>query len=84
MGKQLSWRSQESAIPLEERVRLLEARTEALFDAVRLLARGLEDGPMAETAGGPAQAARRAHELLLAMESVPPADPGAGHARTEG
>lgn len=73
MGKQLSWGSQDPAVVLEERVRRLEARTEALADAVRLLARGLEDGPMAEPdAGGQAQAARRAHELLLAMESAAP------------
>lgn len=73
MGKQISWGSQEPATVLEERVRRLEVRTEVLADAVRLLAHGLEDGPMAEPdAGGQAQAARRAHELLLAMEPASP------------
>ena len=82
MGKQLSSRSQESAVPaLEERVHRLEVRTEALADAVRLLARGLEAEPMAGPAvGRPAEAARRAHELLLAAESAPPVDPGASEA----
>jgi hypothetical protein len=47
-------------------VRRLEARVDALTEAVEVLARGLEDGPMAEPGDNkPAEAARRAHELLL-------------------
>jgi hypothetical protein len=47
---------------IERRVRLLEARVEA----VEVLARGLEDSPMAEPVNHLAgEAARRAHELLL-------------------
>lgn len=66
-------------------VHRLEVRTEALADAVRLLARGLEAGPMAEPAAGrSAEAARRAHELLLAVESAPPVDPGASKAHPGG
>jgi hypothetical protein len=51
---------------IERRVRLLEARVEAIAEAVEMLARGLEDSPMAEPVNHPAgEAARRAHELLL-------------------
>jgi len=51
---------------IERRVRLLEARVEAVAEAVEVLARGLEDGPMAEPVDHPAgEAARRARELLL-------------------
>ena len=82
MGKQVILRGQESATAvLEERVHRLEVRMESLADAVRVLARGLEAGPLAEPAAGrPAEAARRAHELLLAAESVPPADLGTSQA----
>lgn len=59
---------------LEERVRVLEERVTALADAIRVLARGL-DIPTIEP--GPcraADAARRAHELLLVAEPrTPPA-----------
>jgi hypothetical protein len=41
--------------------------------AVRMLTSGLAAGPMSEPASGrAAEAARRAHELLLAAESAPP------------
>ncbi len=51
---------------VERRVRRLEAQVEALTEAVEALARGLADGPMAEPGSAkPAEAARRAHELLL-------------------
>jgi hypothetical protein len=44
----------------------LEARVDALAEAVEVLARGLEGSPMAEPENHPARAAaRRAHELLL-------------------
>ena len=49
-----------------EGMRRLEARVEALAEAVEVLARGLEDGPMAEPGDRkPGEAARRARELLL-------------------
>jgi hypothetical protein len=51
---------------IERRMRLLETRVEAIAEAVEVLARGLESGPMAEPEDYPArEAARRAHELLL-------------------
>jgi hypothetical protein len=47
-------------------LRRLEARVDALAEAVEVLARGLEGSPMAEPENHPArEAARRAHELLL-------------------
>ena len=47
-------------------VRRLEARVDALVDAVEVLARGLEGGPMATPEDrNPEEAARRARELLL-------------------
>ena len=47
-------------------LRRLEARVDALAEAVEVLARGLEGSPMAEPGNHPArEAARRAHELLL-------------------
>jgi hypothetical protein len=47
-------------------LRQLEARVDALAEAVEVLARGLEGSPMAEPENHPArEAARRAHELLL-------------------
>jgi hypothetical protein len=57
---------------LEERVHRLESRVTTLADALRLLARGLEDGPMSEPGDRtPAEAARQAHDLLLAPETSP-------------
>jgi hypothetical protein len=54
---------------LEERVRALEGRPAVITDAIRVLAHGLEDLPMAEPGGrAPAEAARRAYELLLIAE----------------
>jgi hypothetical protein len=47
-------------------IRQLEARVDALIDAVEVLARGLEGGPMATPEDRkPEEAARRARELLL-------------------
>jgi hypothetical protein len=61
-----------SAITLQERVHLLEIRVAALTEALRLLTRGLEVLPTAEPGGRPAaEAARRAHELLLAEQLGP-------------
>ena len=60
-----------SAAVLEERIRRLEAQLSALTDAVEVLARGLEDGPMAEPRDRHAEeAARRTHELLLLVRSA--------------
>jgi hypothetical protein len=59
---------------LEERVHRLEAQMQALVEAVEVLARGLENGPMAEPRNRHTEeAARRAHELLLLAKSAPPA-----------
>ena len=59
--------SQSAAIAaLDRRVRLLETRVAAIAEAVEVLARGLEGGPMAEPEDfRPEEAARRARELLL-------------------
>ncbi len=49
-----------------DRLRRLEARVDALAEAVEVLARGLEGSPIAEPVNHPAgKAARQAHELLL-------------------
>jgi hypothetical protein len=59
----------EATSALEERVHLLEDRVAALTEALRVLARGLEDLPAAEPGGRPAaEAARKAHEVLLAVQ----------------
>jgi hypothetical protein len=58
---------------MEQRVRRLEDQVDALIEAVEVLARGLERGPMAEPPGtGAEMAARRTHELLLLAKSAPP------------
>jgi hypothetical protein len=58
---------------LEERVHRLEAQMETLIEAVEVLARGLENGPLAEPRDRhPEEAARRTHELLLLAKSAPP------------
>jgi len=68
MSKQTGQRGQD----LEWRVRVLEERLTAVTDAVRVLAHGLEDGPVAGPGGRPAgEAARRAYELLLIAEPPP-------------
>lgn len=62
-----------SVAALEERVHVLEERLTAVTDAIRALAHGLEDLPIAEPGGRPtAEAARRAYELLLLTEHRPP------------
>jgi hypothetical protein len=54
-------------------VHVLEGRLTAVADAIRVLAHGLEDLPVAEPGGRPAaEAARRAYELLLLAEPRPP------------
>jgi hypothetical protein len=51
---------------IERRVGLLEARVEAISEAVEVLARGLEGSPTAEPEDfRPEEAARRARELLV-------------------
>lgn len=67
----LSGYSGESA--LEERVHRLEAQMEALIEAVEVLSRGLENGPMTEPRNRHTEeAARRAHELLLLAKPAQP------------
>lgn len=56
---------------VDDRVRTLEVQVDALTEAVEVLARGLEDGPLAEPSDRHAQeAARRTHELLLLAKSA--------------
>jgi len=63
---------------MEERMHRLEAQVDALAEAIEVLARGLEGGPMAEPRNRHAEeAARRAHELLLLARSAPPDRPQA-------
>lgn len=71
MSRQIGSHFQESSnTALEERVHHLETQVATLVDALRVLARGLEDGPMTEpgdrTVG---EAARHAHDLLLAARA---------------
>ncbi len=76
MNGQDGQRSPELALTaLAERVQVLEGRLAAVADAVSVLAHGLEDLPTAKPGGRTtAEAARRAHDLLLLAE------PPAGHA----
>jgi hypothetical protein len=61
-----------SVTALQERMNLVEVRVAALTEALQVLARGLEDLPTAEPGGRPAaEAARRAHDLLLAAQPRP-------------
>jgi hypothetical protein len=54
----------------ERRIRRLEDQVSSLAEAVRTLARGLEDVPGAEPAEHrAAKAARLAHEMLLAAKT---------------
>jgi hypothetical protein len=72
-------RREPSMTALEERVHLLESRMTTLADALRLLAHGLEGGPMSGPAGEPvADAARKAYDLLLAAEMRPAQETGTG------
>jgi hypothetical protein len=77
MIEQAGQRQPEPALTaLEERVRVLEGRLEAVADAVRVLAHGLEDQPMGEPGGrSAASAARQAYELLLIAEPHEPGPP---------
>ena len=64
----------ESRLALEERVHRLEVRVATLADAVDVLARGLGGGPLAEPDERKAvDAARQAHDLLLAGRTAPAA-----------
>ena len=75
MSRQIGSQYQaESRLALEERVHQLEARMATLADAVDVLARGLEGGPLAEPDERKVvDAARQAHDLLLAARTAPPA-----------
>ena len=54
---------------LEQRVHNLEFQVDTLTEALRVLTRGLEDGPLDEPGGhAVVDAARFAHDLLLAAE----------------
>jgi hypothetical protein len=63
---------------LEERVQILEAQVAILDEALRVLTRGLEDLPAAEPGRKQAaEAARRAHDLLLTAGPRPAQSAGA-------
>jgi hypothetical protein len=68
------------ATEVTERLRRLEEQIAALIEAVEVLARGLESSPVAEPPNRHgAEAARRAHELLLLVKSATPGGgPGEG------
>ena len=72
MTRQMSSRYQEASRPaLEERVHLLEAKVAALTDAMSVLTRGLEGGPLAEPDGRQmVDAARKAHDLVLVARAT--------------
>lgn len=77
MIRQIGSHFQESSnTALEERVHYLETQVATLADALQVLARGLEDSPMAEPGDRTVvEAARHAHDLLLAAR-VPSAAGG--------
>ncbi len=78
MNRQIGFHYQEaSRFALEERMHLLEARVAALSEAVSVLVRGLATSPLAEPGDrAAAEAARQAHDLLLAARRPgPPAAP---------
>jgi hypothetical protein len=84
MAKQIQVSPELPVAVLEERVHALEARLTAVTAAVRVLAHGLEDMPLAAPGGRPAAgAARRAYELLLIAEPLTPG-PGAAAASPDG
>ena len=63
-----------------DRLRRVEARVDALAEAVEVLARGLEGSPMGGLVNHPArEAARRAHELLLAKPGERDRQAGGSH-----
>lgn len=72
MTRQIGSQYQEaSEFALEERLRLLEIRVTALADAMAVLTRALEGGPLAEPGERKvAEAARQAHDLLLAVTAT--------------
>ena len=83
MAKQIQVSPGVPAAALEQRVHALEARLTAVTAAVRVLAHGLVDVPLAAPGGRPAaEAARRAYELLLIAEPLTP-DPEAAAASPE-
>ena len=75
MSRQIGSHYQETSMTaLEERLHRLETKVATLTDAVRVLARGLEDGPLSEPGErNVVEAARQAHELLLAAGTPAPA-----------
>jgi hypothetical protein len=65
---------------LEERLHVLEGRLGAVAEAIHVLTHGLENLP---TAGPAAEAARRAHELLLLAQPQIAGSPVGGAAEEE-
>lgn len=67
-----------AAIP-KKRLDRLEAQVGALIEAVEVLARGIEETPMAaeHSEADEKRAARRAHELLLLVKAARQDMPGA-------
>lgn len=90
MARQIVAHYQEASMTvLEERVRKLESTVAALADALRVLTRALEGGPLAEPGDhGVAEAARTARDLLLSARLAPQppaaAPPAAGPAEGGG
>lgn len=82
MSRQIGSRYQEvSMTVLEERLHRLEAKVTTLADALRVLARALEGGPMAEPGDREvADAARQARDLLLAAGMPSPMEKHEGPA----
>jgi hypothetical protein len=56
-----------SMVALEERIRFLEQTVAVLTDALRVLSRALEDGPLPEPGRSVDAAARQAHDLLVGL-----------------
>lgn len=78
MSRQIGSHYQEvSMTVLEERLHHLEAKVATLAGALRILARALEGGPMAEPGGREvAEAARQARDLLLTTDLSSRGQPG--------
>jgi hypothetical protein len=64
----MSQSGQPTTATIESRLERLERKVDVLSEALRVLAHGVEDGPLAEpgTRSAP-QAARQAYEMLLTL-----------------
>jgi hypothetical protein len=68
-GANMSQSRQPSATVIESRLERLERKVDVLSEALRVMAHGAEDGPLAEPGAYTAkQAARQAYELLLTLQ----------------